>query len=334
LEPFDAGIMVIDLAARVVAVESTYSLPLAEGEIHYHDGEQLTDFKIPYRVADDWLFVFSIEAYKGLNLNRRENREKRVPLDERAILYGLEMLRFLAEKILAAQNPDDENLFTEIHAEWLMTGRASLGGKSPREVMFEEHEFVEWEMNNRCLQWSFTDVCPPPLPAGSEAFARAGFGTHEIVVYYDLIRFLLGECLRRKAEEESFAIEDEVLRLERLKTAWLDGPNYDFFRKTPLEIIELERRRIPLTVSGKEAMVNEDCPLCQMMAEDAETPVFWHLDGSAMEFDRFEFSFCATREEWEEEQRPYEEFNREFAVGKWDKDDPDDKFFESTEEIF
>ncbi|MGI8640371.1 MAG: hypothetical protein ACR2MG_10555 [Pyrinomonadaceae bacterium] len=37
-----------------------------------------------------------------------------------------------------------------------------------------------------------------PYPTDSDAFRFAGFGTHKIVVYYDLFRFLLGECFERK----------------------------------------------------------------------------------------------------------------------------------------
>src|SRR5688500_9646316 len=48
-EPWDAGLVIIDLAARIVAVESTYSLPQAEGEVRYHDRTKATDVLIPYR---------------------------------------------------------------------------------------------------------------------------------------------------------------------------------------------------------------------------------------------------------------------------------------------
>jgi len=75
-------------------------------------------------------------------------------------------------------------------------------------------------------------------------------------------------------------------------------------------VMEWERRRIPLAISGKEAMVDKDCPVCQAMAEDLEL-YFWHLDGSAME-DCFEFSFFKTREEWEAERRSWEEFSKNF----------------------
>jgi hypothetical protein len=79
-----------------------------------------------------------------------------------------------------------------------------------------------------------------------------------------------------------------------------------------MQIMESERRRLPIAVSGREAMVDEEnCAVCAAMAND-KTPYFWHLDGCNMD-QRFEFSFHKTLEEWEAEQRSYEEFNRKFA---------------------
>ena len=40
-------------------------------------------------------------------------------------------------------------------------------------------------------------------------------------------------------------------------------------------------------------------------------PGFLHFDGCNMD-DSFAFSFCATREEWEEEKRQQEEFDCDF----------------------
>jgi hypothetical protein len=54
---------VIDLAARVVACESTYSLPGPKGKIEYHDGRQCNGVFISYQLADDWMFLRTIEEY-------------------------------------------------------------------------------------------------------------------------------------------------------------------------------------------------------------------------------------------------------------------------------
>jgi hypothetical protein len=59
---------------------------------------------------------------------------------------------------------------------------------------------------------------------------------------------------------------------------------------------------------------DEDCELCVMSAHEVAMgygPGFWCLDGSHMD-DGFAFSFFRTQEEWAEENRRREEFNREF----------------------
>ena len=51
-------------------------------------------------------------------------------------------------------------------------------------------------------------------------------------------------------------------------------------------------------MSGHDAMVDPDCPSCQMLA-DMPGPTFWHLDGCNMD-NEFAFDiYRRTREEWE-----------------------------------
>ncbi len=99
------------------------------------------------------------------------------------------------------------------------------------------------------------------------------------------------------------------------------------------KIIETERKRVNLTVSAHECLIDEDCDICQMMAIDFDTPMFWHLDGSAMEYDRFEFSFHKTLEAWEAEQREYEEMSRQFDEKYKSELKPDGDFFEENQEL-
>jgi hypothetical protein len=75
-------------------------------------------------------------------------------------------------------------------------------------------------------------------------------------------------------------------------------------------------------MSAHECLIDEDCEMCEMMAvEFIDVPMIWGLDGSEMGYDRFEFSFYKTLEEWDAKQRKMEEFNREFAEGKWQDED-------------
>src|SRR5262245_50441725 len=60
-ETWDAGIAIIDLAAQVIAWNSTYSQPRPEGSVQFHDGRAVTDIPIRYRIPDSWEFVESIE---------------------------------------------------------------------------------------------------------------------------------------------------------------------------------------------------------------------------------------------------------------------------------
>ncbi len=308
-EPYDAGLLVIDLAAKVIMADSTYSYYSKEGTIRIKTEED-EDFDLPYRLSDDWKHVRSIPEFHFAQEKGREKYLNNPPLDVRQVLCGKPLYDYIMAESLANKDSKDENLFTEIHAKWLMTARDDLRGKTPREILLEKHDFIDSDLHSRSMQWTVTKECPPPLPKDSNASEFAGFGTHEIVIYYDLFRYLLEECFSGKFTE--------VGQLEQLAANWLNNPQGEFSGRTPASIIESERRRINLTMSAHECLIDEDCEICEMMAAEFETPMFWGLDGSGMEYDRFEFSLNKTREEWEAEQTRYEEFNREFAKGKSD----------------
>ena len=318
LEAYDAGVMVIDLAGRVVAVESGYSLPSAGGSFRVQSDFANEDFDVPYRLSDEWLFVYSIPEYEGVCRQRREERERLGPLDARTVLYGEPLLGLIAEECLAAgvvqsgkSGADDDKLFGRIHARWLMTARADLRGWSPREVLLEKREFVDFDLQGRELQWAFTKEVPPPLPLNSRAYRYAGFGTHEIVVYYGLVRHLLGACFECVKATESRSVAAAIESLAELKSRWLESSDGECGGRTRAQIIECERRRLPLVMSAHDALIDEDCRMCVGLSEDFDTPGFWHLDGSGVD-EGFAFSFHRTEEEYEAEEREREEFHRRF----------------------
>jgi hypothetical protein len=322
-EPWDAGLVIIDLAARIVATESTYSQPQLEGEVRYHDGTKSTDISVPYRLPPDWLFVNSVDAYRWSWDRRRQTREKSLPFDARAVLYGPALLEFIAKsgvdqlgKTSELTKDDDATQhvlaqeISSIHANWLMTPRDDLRGRSPREVLVEKREFIDRDLDTRCWQWTMQGEGPPCLAPDSFAYRFGGFGTHEWVVYYDLVRHLLW----RATELDCSDFEAAVSRLEQIKSDWLETGDGEYDGKVPAIIIDNERRRLPQAMSAAEMIIDEDCECCRMLAADAEMglgPAFWHLDGSHMD-DGFAFSSCLTLEEWEAENRQREEFDREF----------------------
>lgn len=322
-EPWDAGLLIIDLAARIVAVESTYSQPHLEGEVRYHDGTQSTPISVPYRLPEDWLFVNSVDAYRWSCDRRRKQREANPAFDARAVLYGSDLLEFIVKSSLGwlgktSELPQDDEAtqhelaqeITSTHATWLMTPREDLRGHSPREILLEKQDLIDFDLHSRSLQWTFLGEGPPCLAPDSFAYRFAGFGTHEWVVYYDLVRHLLW-CA---TELDCSDFDTAVSRLEQIRSDWLETGDGEYEGRVPAIIIDNERKRLPQAMSAAEIMIDEDCDLCRMSALEAEMgfgPTFWHLDGCNMD-DGFAFSSCVTLAEWETELRQREEFDREF----------------------
>jgi hypothetical protein len=381
-EPYDAGLIVIDLIARLIVVNSTYSSPGTSGEIAYHDGNCCTKTLLPYHLADDWFISCNGLDWQATADERRRERSEQAVLDVRNVFYGRPLLEFIARETLSAFARRDEiaeavrarraeeaeqwrahdrdeqddlegagedaddlldeladepgadeerygDLFydalKQIHAAWLLTPREDLGGACPREIALQQRSHIAWDMQDRCSQWSLQNACPPGLDEASHAYLHGGFGTHELVEYYSLVRELLWSCWEQLAERASSPqgaerlaslaagdfLADEVPRLEKVREAWLDAPDVELHGRTPRSVINRERARLPEGISGKEAIVDPDCPCCQMLA-DMPGPAFWHLDGSGMD-DEFAFDMRhRTRDEWEAEQQRWEEHRRQF----------------------
>lgn len=322
-EPWDAGVCIVDLAARLVVVQSTYSAPGPRGGVEVI-GAEGREVVVPYHVADDWLFTHDLEGWQGLADERRRMRSAAPPLDVRAVLYG-KVCEFIAQACwtTAAESSPATlggaavyQTLSAIHARWLTTPRDDLRGLAPRDVLLARRTHLNWDLQDRAQQWTLLRACPPGLSPETAAYRCGGYGTHEIVLYYELVRFLLGDCWRRRAEtapERLGPLTAEIARLEVVRDEWLATSNVgDLHGRTPASVIARERARLPEGVTGAEAMIDHDCPLCQMLAEDSN-PMFWHLDGSNMD-DDFAFSFHRTRAEWEAERRKWEDFNRRFEA--------------------
>ena len=370
--PWDAGVIIVDLAARLVAVESSYSDPQAHGTVNYHDGDASTNVWLSYQLAPDWVFLSSALEYESLRATRVAERKAHPPCDIRRVLYGRPLNEFIVSECLAERSKDhspvdelgpDEVVAQSLHIRWLMTPRADLGDRTPREVILAKQTYIDLDLQSREVQWSLLNEGPPPLSRESHAYLFAGIGSHEYVIYYYLVRFLLNQCWQRVRPDraDAFTIQrhavasvpsdaasiptadhqhnapakrdssaDSATRvdqpalllksLEEIKQTWLNEPSDEFDGRIPAAMIESERRRIPLIVSPKDMIIDENCELCRMLASEAGEdfgPGFWHLDGSDMDH-LFEFSTYETREEWEAEERRWqeqaEEFEREWSA--------------------
>jgi hypothetical protein len=396
-EPYDAGLVVIDLVARLVVVDSSYSAPGKSGTIFYHNGRCGTNKALRYHLADDWLFLRDGDNWRHIAEERRQERTARPRPDARKVFYGKPMLEFVARECFAAFARRDEiavavreqwaqdardrlgdesnfapdeidaaelnldetapmtwpgqvhhvspfyDALKQIHATWLLTRRDDLGGACPRDVAFQRRGHLASDLQDRCEQWSLMDQCPRGLDESCDAFMHGGFGTHELVEYYHLVRELLWSSWERLTElaqppnetltQGWYLVGDflttEIPRLERVREAWLDAPDPEMHGRTPRSIIARERARLPEVVSARDAMIDPDCPTCQMLAE-MPGPMFWHLDGCSMD-DDFAFDiYRHTREAWEEERRSWDEWSkrcdaeRSARLGVSDSPSPED----------
>ncbi len=324
-QSWDAGVVIIDLAARIVAIDSTYSQPGPDGQVTYHDGDAGTDVAILYQVPDDWLFVNSVEAYQWSRRRRLEQRNAKQPLDARPILFGPSLIKFLVNaclslpgEMLKSRESGDfaDTQISTIHARWLLTPRDDLDGQSPREVLLAKQNFIDFDMHTRCLQWSELHEGAPCLAETSFAYRYAGFGTHEWVIYYDLVRYLLRSLLEKLEISRACSAEQLNVSMEKLMNDWLNNPQAAFDGRIPAVLMNNERKRLPEAMRARDMIMDEDCPMC-MMFGDETSPLgmgvgFWHLDGSHMD-DEFAFSPFKTREEWEADKQRQEEMYQEFA---------------------
>ena len=272
--PCDAGILVIDLASRIVMCESTYLLPMREGTIDIYDRAQAKGVTVRYQLADDWIFLRSVEEYQARCQQRLIERASTVQLDVRSVMYGEPLLDFIVQnaKLLASsvatvrdapnvrpansvcrpdeqppyvryalacrgpinhaftEEPHDDLLFdavVDIHRRWLMTQRDDLNGNSPRKVLFAKRNLIDCDLSSRAWQWGYFLEEPPSLSRDTHAYKFAGFGAHEWVMYYDLVRYLIWEAVDRithhQEVDDHSSAKKQCRELSENKSSQMDG---------------------------------------------------------------------------------------------------------------
>lgn len=318
-EPYDAGFAAIDLPGRLVVIESTYSHPGRDGDVRITNAEGKDD-STRYHLSEEWEFIDSSDNWDSWADARRCERAKRPLKDYRPVIYD-SVCEFIVDACLAEAAKEPQALdkdatyksISAIHAEWLMSVRDDLDGCAVRDVLLEKKDHIGWQLQDRSEQWHIQGQPAPALSKSTFAYRYGGFGTHELVVYYYIVRELIEVAWERivapSHEPASLSKSSCVEVLRSARDEWMREPNYDFSGHVPELIVEHERVRTPEGMTGAEAMIDHDCPTCQMMA-DMPGPSFWHLDGCNMD-PGFAFSFHRTREEWEAEEREYAEFSRQ-----------------------
>jgi hypothetical protein len=262
-----------------------------------------------FQLSSEWEISEDADHWSSVVAAARARRQTPGPQDVRKILYDRAIEYLLAESLSAAAAvrhlPAAElsfhavRLTRDVHARWLTTPREDLHGRSPRDILLEKREFIDFDLRSRCDQWRLTGKCPPGLARSSTAYQHAGFGTHEIVMYYRMIRMLLGAFWQQAGRREAMDPDRELARLERERDAWLVRPCQTIDQHwSPATMIHRERARLPLAVFGRSDAGDCDCALCRLA--DDSGPVFVQLDGSELD-DAFAFSFHATYAQWQAE---------------------------------
>ncbi|MGH9838534.1 MAG: hypothetical protein ACREEM_07110 [Blastocatellia bacterium] len=323
--PWDAGVLIIDLPARLIAAATEPALyqPSTHAFVFYclnpppdwPRASQASEEEmkpIHYRLSGDWLFAESLKDWRETAERRRRERAANPPFDARPVLFG-KVTEFIVRECLAARDAGIRKSLAGIHAKWLMTPRDDLRGRTPREVLVEKCKFIDYDMDSRAYQSWCTGQCPPPLKRGSAAYRFAGFGMQSNVVYYNLVRHLLKSFwFAVEIGLANWSVEEEVNCLEMEKKKWLKKT--DKYGRSPKWILEQERLRKPITTSVEE--FEEDPDSC-LTVDPAFGPIFWFPDDSKMGSENnWIFSLHPTREDWEAEQLMWKEIFSEVARRK------------------
>lgn len=277
-------------------------------------------------IPECWWVTEAIDGWEQILSHRAAVSAQTPRIESRVVLYGAPLYRFLAERVMLAEgvaswNSEEEYRATKaVHADWLMTPRDDLLGKIPRDFLHETREAIQLDLEHRSYQWSLQGFPPEGLPETSAAYRYAGWGTAEVVLYFEMIRAIMEEAWnlrrwatekRRPSPESCTSVEKSPQNTEELAQAlatfaqhWLRKPSdEDFSELSPLEMIESERRRMPIT--GDTPFDQRDLP-SEWDLRGRFGPSFLWFDGHHLELeDEFAFSLIACRDEWEDIQGSY-----------------------------
>jgi len=325
----DGGWVVIDLIQKRVVAGPGSPMAGRDVELDVADvGSRLNRCTMGVHLPPWWEYHENADA--GCAFSTRETPIV-VPTCNRQVLYGESMLQDLAERMLrrfAARSNQDSSVLEDlrsrhdmtvrVHRDWLMTPRADLGGQTPREQLHGAHCWLEQIMSTqqmRCVQGKVLFA----LPSDVNGYDTAPMDFVELVIYFDLCRELISAgwiwCrnigLRLDRSTSRIPLEAHHRLVEFLKDIqiqWMHEPDEDGL--SPAYIIECSRGRVPcgngieingLAVQhGESHAGNCDCPICNLMADNAFGPSFIMFDGYHLELDdEFAFSAHETREDWE-----------------------------------
>ena len=117
-------------------------------------------------------------------------------------------------------------LTIRVHADWLMTPREDLGGQPPRHFLHRGRDWVDHELHNRQMQWSNEGRPPRPLDRDTFAYRYGPLGRHEVVMYFDLCREVIGAAWDRIVAAPEID-EDALTKVSARTCAVVVGGRFD-----------------------------------------------------------------------------------------------------------
>ena len=191
----------ISRAARSV-IETTYTIPHSEGNVRVPSefADDDDDVYIPYRLPDDWTFVDRSRVSKACADRNREaaSEASRIRRASDPFRPAVDQAHRYVHRECAS-DLETQNLFGR-HPRGVADDKTY---RSPRSNA-ARNTFRETRLHRFRSSHAFAAVVVyESLPAAalakdSFAYINAGFGTHEWVLYYDMIRHLLADAATRR----------------------------------------------------------------------------------------------------------------------------------------
>ncbi len=321
---------VIDLAARFVAVSWEQRDACGTLATPYLDADGPLESWFSADLHSSWQRVVGLREWASrAGLLRQQQTEKRREEASRPkvreVLFGEPLWEFLADasrqSVARVPGPLDRrlryDLARQIHERWLLTSREDLGGLTPRAVIVEGIDHLRSDLEQRADQWSAQGFCPPGLTEEDRAYENGYIGRHEGIFYYDLVRHLLDRLLAacvalQNSHEGEPSRHRELVSLARTEQErWLECEVDGLAGYRNVDVIERERRRLPLIVKEEAPMLDHDCPICQMMRDSQTGPGFWWFDEHYFDEGR---AFVLSMEFWDSNGEDLEPTTQDMAA--------------------
>lgn len=298
----EGGHLIVDMTAKLMVIDTAIPKIPRLGNVQACDNNTTLDLWLPYRIPEDWEMMTGSNGWNSRAQERRQQLQGTWQVDHREVLYG-RLAACLFEGWLEKSSQLEEPT-QQLQEYWLLTPRDDLQEKTPRQVLLEKRHFIDGDIQDQGQTWSLTGHCPPGLAPSSHAYRFGGFGSHEIILYHEIVAYLLLECERRVRSGVNLDLGAEVRHLEQLQQEWLHQPHQALYDQSPAAMIARERARLPAVVPKGHADEHNDCPICRMMFDNGQ-PMIWQLDNCALDHC-FATSFYDTFEEWQEAQQEWE----------------------------